>query len=114
MSSANSIQDTVSISIAFENGSIASISYFSNGSKKLAKEYLEVFCGEQSIIIDDFKTATIYGKSKYKTKLAQQEKGHQQEITAFIEAVKQGTSLPISFEECYESTKATFEVVEQL
>lgn len=114
LSSANSIQDTVSISIAFENGSIASISYFSNGSKKLAKEYLEVFCGEQSIILDDFKTATIYGKSKHKTKLAQQEKGHQQEIAAFIEAVKQGTPLPISFEECYESTKATFEVVEQL
>src|SRR5690606_3942033 len=52
LSSANHIQDTVSISIAFENGSIASISYFSNGSKKLAKEYLEVFSGEQSIIID--------------------------------------------------------------
>lgn len=114
LSSPNNIQDTVSISIAFENGSLASISYFSNGSKKLPKEYLEVFCGEQTIIIDDFKTSTVFGKTKHKTKLAQQEKGHQQEVAAFLEAVTQGKSLPISFEECYESTKATFEVVEQL
>lgn len=114
LSSANHIQDTVSISMAFENGSIASISYFSNGSKKLPKEYLEVFSGEQSIIIDDFKTSTIFGKAKHKTKLAQQDKGHQQEVTAFLEALTQGKPLPISFEECYESTKATFEVMRHL
>lgn len=114
LASVNGVQDTVSISMAFENGSIASISYFSNGSKKLAKEYLEVFCGEQTIIIDDFKTSTLYNKTKQKTKLAQQDKGHQQEIVQFIEAVKEGKKLPISFKECYESTKATFEVLKQL
>lgn len=114
LSSANNIKDTVSISIAFEDGSIASISYFSNGSKKLTKEYLEVFCGEQTIIIDDFKTATVYNTTKNKTKLTQQDKGHQQEIAQFIEAIKEGKPLPISFEACYESTKATFEVVGQI
>lgn len=111
---ANNLIDTVSISLAFENGSVASISYFSNGSKQLNKEQLEVFCGEQTIVIDDFKTMNVFGNTKKKTKLAQQDKGHQQEVAAFLAAITQGKPLPISFEACYESTKATFEVVGQI
>ncbi|MCO6499533.1 MAG: bi-domain-containing oxidoreductase [Vicingus serpentipes] len=107
----NNLLDTVSISLGFENGSVASISYFSNGNKKLNKEYLEVFSGEQTIIIDDYKTMEIIGKGK---KSGGQDKGHAAEVKLFLEAIKSGKELPISFEECYNSTKATFEVLEQI
>lgn len=111
---ANNLLDTVSISLAFENGSIASISYFSNGSKKLSKEYLEVFCGEQSIIIDDYKTMDILGKGKKSIKSSAQDKGHAKEVKLFLEAIKSGKQLPISFQECYNSTKATFDVLDKI
>lgn len=111
---ANNLNDTVSISLAFENGSVASISYFSNGSKQLNKEYLEVFCGEQTIVIDDFKVMDVMGKGKKSIKNASQDKGHAMEVNQFLEALKTGESLPISFEECYRSTKATFDVWDKI
>lgn len=111
---ANNLNDTVSISLGFENGSVASISYFSNGSKQLNKEQLEVFCGEQTIVIDDFKSMDIFGKVKKSAKNPSQDKGHAMEVNQFLEALKAGQSLPISFEECYRSTKATFEVLDKI
>jgi len=110
---ANNLVDTVSISLAFENGSVASISYYSNGSKKLNKEYLEVFCGEQAIVVNDFKLMDVFGTSKKSAKYAQ-DKGHAKEIALFLDAVKLGKQLPISFQECYNSTKATFDVLDKI
>ncbi len=114
LNDANNLIDTVSMSLSFENGSVASISYFSNGSKQLNKEYLEVFCGEKTIVIDDFKTMDIFGKGKKSSKNSSQDKGHATEVNLFLESLKTGKSLPISFEECYQSTKATFEVLERI
>ena len=37
------LMDTLAINLSFKKGSVATISYFSNGSKSLSKEYLEVF-----------------------------------------------------------------------
>lgn len=110
----NNLLDTVSISLAFENGSVASISYFSNGSKKLNKEYLEVFCGEKTIVLDDFKSIDILGKKQSKSKSSSQNKGHAKEVELFLEAIKKGKQLPISFQECYNSTKATFDVLDKI
>ncbi len=111
---ANNLLDTVSISLAFENGSVASISYFSNGSKALNKEYLEVFCGEKVILLDDFKTMDVIGKSKKTIKNGSQDKGHATEIAQFLSAIKEGKQLPISFSECYNSTEATFQVIDKI
>jgi len=111
---ANNLLDTVSVSLAFENGSIASISYFSNGSKALNKEYLEVFCGEKSIVLDDYKTMDILGKGKKTIKNGSQDKGHSTEIAEFLAAIKDGKQLPISFADCYNSTEATFKVLDKI
>jgi predicted dehydrogenase/threonine dehydrogenase-like Zn-dependent dehydrogenase len=106
--------DTLNINIAFENGSIANISYFSNGNKKLTKEIIEVFQGGSVAVIDDFKTMTEYGKSVSETKLKQQNKGHSEEVRLFLEAVKKGNPTPIPFNEIYFSTLATFKVIESI
>ncbi|NQX97264.1 MAG: Gfo/Idh/MocA family oxidoreductase [Flavobacteriales bacterium] len=114
LKAANNLLDTVSISLAFENGSVASISYFSNGSKALNKEYLEVFCGGKSIVLDDYKTMDIIGKGKKTIKNGSQDKGHSTEIAEFLLAIKEGKQLPVSFADCYNSSKATFEVIEKI
>jgi len=111
---ANNLLDTVSISLAFENGSVANISYFSNGSKALNKEYLEVFCGEKVVVLDDYKTMNIIGKSKKTIKNGSQDKGHSIEVAEFLSSLKNGEQLPISFADCYNSTKATFEVLDKI
>lgn len=111
---ANNLLDTVSVSLAFENGSVASISYFSNGSKGLNKEYLEVFCGEKSIVLDDYKTMDIIGKGKKTIKNGSQDKGHNPEVASFLASIKEGQQLPISFTDCYNSTEATFKVMDKI
>ncbi len=113
-SSGANLRDTVSISLGFANGSSATISYFSNGSKKLPKEYIEVFCHGVSVVIDDFREMTVYGQKKKRSKLKKQDKGHAAELKAFVECIEQGKPAPIPFEEIYLSTKATFAVLESI
>lgn len=111
---ASKLNNSVVVSLSFENGSIATINYFSNGNKSLAKEYIEVFCGGNVAIIDDFKQLTIHGKSVKKIKQGGQDKGHANEMNLFLEAIRQGKQFPVSFEDCYLSTLATFKALESI
>ena len=106
--------DTFTASLYFKNGSVASISYFSNGNKKVNKEYLEVFGGGATAIIDDFKTMKIAGEKQESSKLSKQDKGHAAEVSAFAEAVKTATPFPISVDEVLHATIATFALVESI
>ena len=108
------LQDTVVINLTFANGSIASISYFSNGSKQLPKEQLEVFCNGVTCVLDDFRELRIYGDSIKKSKLKKQDKGHAAGVRAFVHALQTGSPSPIAFEEIVLSTRATFGVLEAL
>ena len=106
--------DTVSINLKFNNGSVASISYFSNGNKSVPKECIEVFCNGQAAIIDDFKKMRIHGEKKIKLNLSSQDKGHKEEVVRFLRAIRNGTKCPIPFQESYLSTLATFAVIESI
>ena len=114
MVNANNLRDTLVINLKMQNGSIASISYFSNGSKELSKEYLEVFSNGQSFILNDFKSLTIHGKSSKTINLSNQDKGHKEEVKQFLDAIKKGLPCPISFDETYNVMKSTFKVVESI
>ena len=110
----NPLLDSVSVLLTFANGSTASINYFSNGSKKLEKEFLEVFCGRQVWQIEDFKRMKVYGGGAQKSKLSGQDKGHAAGVKAFMDAVEKGVPLPIPFTEVLEVTKATFHVLRSI
>jgi polar amino acid transport system substrate-binding protein len=103
-------EDTVTINLIMENGSIANICYYANGSKDLAKERIEVYNGGNTYILDDFKSLNMFGKTNKKIE-QKQDKGHQQEIIEFINSIKEGKSNPIAFEEIYNSMLATFKSI---
>lgn len=111
---ANALMDTVTINLMFENGSIASVNYFSNGNKNVPKEKIEVFCDGTVYEIDDFKKMTIYGNSIKTSKLSGQDKGHSEELKSFISAVKEGKDMPIDFNEIYLSTLVTLKAIESI
>jgi len=114
LNDSDKVKNTVNISLSFENGSIANISYFSNGSKKLPKEYIEIFSGGTVITIDDFKSIRIFSNSIKKIKFTGQDKGHHDELKQYIEAIKNGKPCPISFEDCYISMLTTFKALESI
>lgn len=103
------LNDTVSISIQFGDGSIGTINYFANGSKALDKEYVEVYQSGLTAVLNDFRELTVYGKGKpVRHKTLSQDKGQSAMIKAFLNGVKTGTGAPIPFEELYAVSLATF------
>jgi polar amino acid transport system substrate-binding protein len=108
-------RDTVSISLRMSNGSICTVQYLANGDPSLPKEYCEVFGGQKSAILDNYRTLTLHrGNRKRKRRLMNQEKGFKEEAAAFVDAVKSGGPMPIDFESLVAVTRATFLVHESL
>ena len=113
MDDALHLNDTLVINLRFANGSIASISYFSNGNKNLEKETIEVFSNGVVATITDFQSLKIFGKTKTEQK-ASIDKGHAAEVAAFTNAIREGKPSPIPFDELVLSTLATFKVIESI
>lgn len=110
----NHLNDTLIISLKFRNGSIANISYFSNGSKSLPKELVEVFSVGTTAVIDDFKRLIIYSKGVKKIKYHSQDKGHANELRTFFDAIRKGGVNPVPFNSSYHSTFVTFKVLQSI
>jgi len=111
----NKLNDTLNILIQFENGSSGVVAYYANGSKSLAKEYIEIFSAGQSAILKDFKELKIYGNGKpQKIKIWNQNKGQKEMIEAYISGLLKDGRAPISFEEIIAVTRASFRVLESI
>lgn len=99
-------RDTVSIELQFGDGSIGSIHYFANGSKKFPKERLEVFCDGRILQLDNFRKLCGYGWPGFnKMNLWRQDKGQTFCAKSFVEAIETGAKAPIDFNEIIEGTR---------
>ncbi|MGF1587426.1 MAG: bi-domain-containing oxidoreductase [Bacteroidales bacterium] len=115
LSSRPALDDTVTINIEYENGSIANISYFSNGNKNVTKERIEVFSNGIICSIDDFRTMEVASeKGIIRTKLKAQDKGHTNQYNLISDAMRENKVFPISFDEIYHSTLVTLEAVRSI
>jgi len=115
MSDAQGHNDTLTVSLKYENGSIGSIQYFASGSKSLAKEYLEIYSHGMTAILKDFRELEIYGTGKpFKKKLLSQDKGQKNEVKAFVDSILNGGPPVIPFEEIINTTEMTFGIIESL
>ena len=115
MKNSNNLNDVLNVSLSFQNGSIGTISYFSNGDKSLPKERVEIFANGVSAILNDFKSLDIYAHGKKKEKkLMTQDKGQKTEVKKFIEAVLNGSNELIPFEEICSTSLVTFKIMESI
>ncbi len=112
-SEAQTNADNVIITITFKNGSIGNITYLANGDKSLQKEHLEIFGGGNTAIINDFNSVTIHSNEKSQ-KITTSGKGQKEEVIAFLTSIKSGSTSPIPFESIYETTLATFKIVDSI
>ncbi len=117
MSSAEGRKDeNYSITINFEDGSIAIIVFSTRGENLLGGyEWIDIKRGETSIFIDDFRRmkARRDGRTIKQWKGFRQ-KGHRQETIEVIDAVRNGKSLPIPFEDLVVGTALIFHARESL
>jgi len=107
--------DNFLITIHFSDGSLASLSYLSNGSRSASKEYLELFTGGKTIIMHDFKKLQIFNDSvTTKHAFLKQDKGHKAAWDAFIHAITQQAQPPISYEALLQTTYVTLACAESM
>jgi polar amino acid transport system substrate-binding protein len=104
-------QDNILVSIEFEDGSVGSIGYFSEGGKALPKERCEITGGGRTAVIDNFTRVEFYAGSK-RTKSCRG-KGHTEEMVEFITSLKTGTPA-IGMSSQISTTLATFAILESL
>lgn len=97
-------EDNRSISMEFDDGSIAVVDYFSCGSKDVSKEYMEVHFEGKTIIMDDYKRLTGYGLKMKDIKESFSQKGHKEEWLALYDSLRKGES-PIKLDTIFRVTE---------
>lgn len=108
-------KDVATISIKFEDGSIASIHYFANGHAKFPKERIEVFQGGRVLSLNNFRSLTASGVPGFRSaKSWKQNKGQEECVARFVDAVRAGAPSPIEFEELVEVSKAALDAARLL
>lgn len=108
-------EDKVSITLSFEDGSLATLHYFSNGHQSFPKDRVEVFCGNSVLQLDNYRTLTGFGWSGFsKMKTKTQNKGNAECAAAFVAAIKAGLPSPIPMDEIIEATERTIDIVDYL
>jgi polar amino acid transport system substrate-binding protein len=109
--------DDVMVSLRMANGSSATVAYLTGGDRTGPKERIEVFGGDRTATIDDFRRARIGGVGRtirHGGLLARQDKGHGHEIAAFVRAVTSGATSPVSWESILNTTRATLAILRSL
>ena len=108
--------DNVVIQLTFEDGSVGTITYVANGDKAFPKEQVQVFGGGAVAVLDDFRALKLVkgGRTKREKSWFKQDKGHQAELVAFVEAIRDGKESPIPFESLVATTLTTFKIEESL
>ena len=82
--------DGAAVALRFADGSVASIAYAST-APVTGKERIEVLVGSRQVIIDDFRSVLLDGRTHWK---GRQDKGHRAHAAAFRQAVQGGPGLP--------------------
>ena len=106
--------DNASILLKYENGTQAVINYFSNGSKAYAKERIEVYAQEKTLIIDNWRTLKGYGLKGFSSMKTRLDKGHRNQFSLLIDRLKSGGEAMVPLDEIINTTKASFAAIESL
>jgi len=85
-------EDNVAITLRFEDGSLASVLYLSNGARGFSRERCEIHSESRSAVWEDFRYVKLVkdlGLPKIYRKRLFPKKGYQQELDAFFAATAQ-------------------------
>lgn len=108
--------DSLSVELAHMDGSVSTLVYTAEGDSRLPKEYVELYAGGAAAVIDDFRSVRIFERGQTRAlRSRRQDKGHRAEMVAFGRAVTSSEAIAsLTFEDCVDSTLATFAIVESL
>ncbi|MEX2143132.1 MAG: bi-domain-containing oxidoreductase [Anaerolineales bacterium] len=109
-----SMQDNVQVTLRFADGSLGTLSYLANGDRSLPKERLEIFCGGNVAVLDDFRVLELTNSGRTSTQRRSQDKGHHAIWQAFLASLHAGGPPPISYPQLFGGARATLAAVRSL
>jgi len=107
-----SSRDNVVVTLKYKEGSICTLTYTALGDNSYPKEFLEIYFDNKIIIMDDYKSLKGYGIKTANINSKFSDKGHYEELIAFVQAIKDGAKHPIPLWQIEQATKISF-VVDQ-
>lgn len=101
---------------SFGNGSIATLSYVTDGSPRFPKETLDVSGDGRTVRLDNFRRVTAWSgrRKSVRRALGGPDKGQRVQLERFIRAVRDGSPMPIAFDSLVATTRATLAVEQSL
>jgi predicted dehydrogenase/threonine dehydrogenase-like Zn-dependent dehydrogenase len=106
-------RDTVSITVEYDDGSVATVIYIATGSKAIPKEEIQVFSGGRTAVLKNFTELELWsGGGKPKVEKGSG-KGHAEEVKAYLGSIASGAE-PIPFNSLLATTIVTFAARESL
>ena len=107
-------QDTFTITLEFEDGSLGSINYLANGSAAYPKERIEAFAAGRVLQIDNFRSLKGYGWPGFSSMRSwRQDKGQNQAVASFLASMRGGEAA-IPQGEILEVARRTIEAAMQM
>ncbi len=104
--------DEMAALISFANGSVGTLTYVAGGDARTPKEHIEVFGSGITGLIDNFQTGTVLRNGKTFALKGKNDKGQADELSAFVQMLKQGGEPPVPYDQLFAVTEATIAIVE--
>jgi polar amino acid transport system substrate-binding protein len=105
--------DSICVTINFSDGSVGNLLYLANGSSKIPKEYCEVSSNGMTAVMDNFTKVKLFD-SKKKELSFNGKKGHEEEVLAFLDSLKDANNNSIDFDSLYYTTLTTLRILDSV
>jgi len=103
--------DHASFQVRYADGSVCQLMYVANGSSKMEKEYLEVFCDDLSFQLNDYKILNSFGAIESDFQTANSDKGHVEALREFARGIRTGR-WPISIGSLISTSRLTISLAQ--
>ncbi len=101
--------------LRFDDGSVATVGYVTNGNPRFPKEIFEVSANGRTARLDNFKRATVWtGRSQNTSRSRSVDKGQAEALRQFVDAVATGGPMPIPLSSLVSTTSATIAAARSL
>ena len=107
-------EDTVSIVVTYDDGSVATLIYLANGDESVPKEWCEISSGGKTAVLHNFTRVDFHSGRSSKRRKYSGGKGHTEEVADFLDVVRGRKAPTFSLESLIDTTATTFAAVESM
>src|SRR4029077_6644482 len=103
-------EDNFVVQLRFVDGSLGTLTYVANGSRRSGKERIEAYCQEHTIVLDDFRRLEIARPGRLrseKVRMWRSDKGHAAECSLTIDGLLRGSPPALPAADALYSTLVT-------